>query len=115
MIHPVPNDKNLVDFNELGYIFNKLSSNSAIKQWDLGASSSNDISVQVDKGNPKQLKGSQRSSITIRVWNNEGLVGITSTSDLSQIGLKKAFQGAHQASQFGNPNEIPNFSPLSKA
>ncbi len=81
-----------------------------IKQWDLGGSSSNDLSVQVDHGEAKQLKGSQRNSITIRVWNNSKILGITSTTDLSSYGIQKAFKGAVQASHFGNINEIPEFS-----
>ncbi|MAR06659.1 MAG: peptidase C69 [Cyanobium sp. NAT70] len=86
-----------------------------IKQWDLGAACSEDCSVQVDRGEAKQLKASQRSSITVRVWNSEGLVGITSTTDLSDEGLEQALTGAHQASYFGNPEDIPAFSPLATA
>ncbi|MFM7264428.1 MAG: TldD/PmbA family protein, partial [Cyanobium sp.] len=83
--------------------------------WDLGAACSTDISVQVDRGEPKQMKGAQRSSITVRVWNDAGLVGITSTSDLSDEGLRRALSGAHAASAFGNPDDIPAFSPLATA
>ena len=32
---------------------------SVIEKWDMGASLSRDISVQVQQGNAKQLKGSQ--------------------------------------------------------
>ena len=92
-----------------------LAAGSGIERWDLGASCSTNASVQVDRGEPKQLKASQRSSITIRVWNREGLVGITSTSDLSQSGLERALQGARDASGFGNANDIPGFSPLAMA
>ena len=92
-----------------------LASREGIAQWDLGASCSNSASVQVDRGEAKQLKASQRSSITVRVWNQEGLVGITSTSDLSETGLEKALMGAHQASTFGNRDDVPHFSPLAKA
>ena len=91
----------------------KIASKLKISKWDLGASSSIDTSVQVFNGEPKQLKSSQRSSITIRVWNNN-LIGITSTTDLSYKGLKQAFTSAYQASDYGNAQEIPNFSPLSK-
>ena len=91
----------------------KIASYLKISKWDLGASSSIDTSVQVFNGEPKQLKSSQRSSITIRVWN-DNLIGITSTSDLSYKGLKQAFISAYQASDYGNPQETPNFSPLSK-
>ena len=72
-----------------------LARREGISKWDLGASRSSSASVQVDRGQAKQLKAAQRSSITIRVWNQQGLVGITSTSDLSDSGLEKALMGAH--------------------
>ena len=93
----------------------KLATREGISSWDLGAACSDDCSVQVDRGEAKQLKASQRSSITVRVWNKDGLVGITSTTDLSDAGLEQALVGAHEASRFGNPDDIPNFSPLAKA
>ena len=93
----------------------KLATREGIRSWDLGAACSDDCSVQVDRGEAKQLKASQRSSITVRVWNNDGLVGITSTTDLSDPGLEQALVGAHEASRFGNPDDIPHFSPLAKA
>ena len=92
-----------------------LANDAAIQKWDLGAACSDDCSVQVDRGEAKQLKASQRSSITVRVWNNDGLVGITSTTDLSDRGLRQALEGAYQASHFGNPDDIPQFSPLATA
>ncbi|WP_269622898.1 TldD/PmbA family protein [Prochlorococcus marinus] len=93
---------------------NTLSKEINIKKWDFGASVNNDISVQIDKGEPKQTKASQKSNITIRVWNSENLVGTTSTSDLSDVGLRKALNKALEASMFGNNNETPDFSKLSK-
>ena len=50
-----------------------------LKKWDYGASFSNDYSVQVEKGEAKQLKASQKQILTIRVWNQSNLVGITTT------------------------------------
>ena len=85
-----------------------------IEKWDYGASFSNDYSVQVDRGKAKQLKASQKQVITLRVWNKENLVGITTTSDLSETGIKKALEQASVASKFGNKNEITDFSPLAK-
>ena len=73
-----------------------------INKWDIGASSSKDISVQVQKGQAKQLKGSQRNSLTLRVWNKQNKVGITSTSDLTKVGIEKAIKGAIEASVLGN-------------
>ena len=85
-----------------------------IEKWDYGASFSNDYSVQVDRGEAKQLKASQKQVITLRVWNKENLVGITTTSDLSDTGIKKALKEANIASNFGNKNELTDFSPLAK-
>ena len=93
----------------------QLAKREGIHQWDLGAACSDDCSVQVDRGEAKQLKAAQRSSITVRVWNRDGLVGITSTTDLSESGLEKALTGAHEASRFGNPDDVPGFSPLATA
>tara|TARA_B100000945_G_scaffold126837_1_gene101026 strand:- start:1697 stop:3082 length:1386 start_codon:yes stop_codon:yes gene_type:complete len=95
-------------------LLEKYSKELNILKWDVGASSSKDISVQVQQGNSKQLKGSQRNSLTLRVWNNNK-VGITSTSDLTNEGIKKAINGAIEASIFGNEKESPEFSPLSKS
>ena len=85
-----------------------------IDKWDYGASFSNDYSVQVDRGEAKQLKAAQKQVITFRVWNKENLVGITTTSDLSETGIKKALRQANIASEYGNKNEFTDFSPLAK-
>ena len=99
----------------LNDLLQKYSEESSINKWDMGASSSRDISVQVQKGNAKQLKGSQRNSMTLRVWNKNNQVGITSTSDLTSEGIKKALNGAIEASLFGNEKESPEFSSLAKS
>ncbi|MFN6337864.1 MAG: TldD/PmbA family protein [Cyanobacteriota bacterium] len=93
----------------------RLAAQAGLRQWDLGASRGTDTSVQVDRGEPKQMKGAERRAVTVRVWNERGLVGITSTSDLSEEGLARALDGAKEASAFGNPEDIPAFSPLAKA
>ncbi len=99
----------------LNNLLKKYSEESSINKWDMGASSSRDISVQVHQGNAKQLKGSQRNSMTLRVWNKNNQVGITSTSDLTSEGIKKAMKGAIEASLFGNEKESPEFSSLAKS
>jgi len=99
----------------LNNLLEKYSEESSINKWDMGASSSRDISVQVQQGNAKQLKGSQRNSMTLRVWNKNNQVGITSTSDLTSEGIKNAMKGAIEASLFGNEKESPEFSSLAKS
>ncbi len=103
-----------LDAEVLNNLLEKYSKELEILKWDMGASVSNDISVQVQHGNAKQLKGSQRNSMTLRVWNKDNQVGVTSTSDITSEGIKKAMRGAIEASLFGNKKESPEFSPLAK-
>ena len=104
-----------LDAEVLRQRLDQLAQREGVRRWDLGASCSTDTSVQVDRGEAKQMKGAQRSAITLRVWNDDGLVGITSTSDLSDAGLARALAGARDASAYGNVDEIPDFSPLATA
>ena len=103
---------NTLDAGTLRDRVQTLATSAGIRQWDLGAACSDDCSVQVDRGEAKQLKAAQRSSIKVRVWNSDGLVGITSTTDLTDSGLARALEGAQQASAFGNPDDVPQFSPM---
>ena len=103
-----------MDVTQLAKFIKKGAKTLNIKKWDFGASFSNDFSVQIDKGIPKQLKASQKQVLTLRVWNDKDLVGITTTSDLSEVGLEKALFQANLASEYGNKNEKTDFSPLSK-
>ena len=59
-----------------------------LKKWDYGASFSNDYSVQVDKGEAKQLKASQKQILTIRVWNQSNLVDILNYMPMCNISNK---------------------------
>ncbi|NDD44557.1 MAG: TldD/PmbA family protein [Synechococcaceae bacterium WB9_4xB_025] len=106
---------NAIDTAALREHLQSFAQREGIRQWDLGASRSTSASVQVDRGEAKQMKASQRSSITVRVWNDKGLVGITSSTDLSASGLERALQEARRASDYGNSEDIPAFSPLAKA
>ena len=112
-----PLNNNLGELNPalLNDLLMKFSKETEITKWDMGASSSKEISVQVQNGNAKQLKGSQRNSMTLRVWNYDNKVGITSTSDFTNDGIKKAMRIAIEASMFGNEKESPEFSPLAKS
>jgi PmbA protein len=86
-----------------------------IHKYDVYGSSVDETSVQVDKGEPKQVKASQRSSVIVRVWNDQGLVGVTTTTDVDPQGIALALQTAADASTFGAKENIPDFSPAATA
>jgi PmbA protein len=82
-----------------------------IQKFDIYGSAVDETSVQVDQGQPHQMKASQRSGVTVRVWNPAGSVGVTSTTDLDATGLELALKTAYEASEFGVTDNIPDFSP----
>lgn len=86
-----------------------------ITKYDVYGSSVDETSVQVDKGDPKQVKASNRSSVIVRVWNEKGKVGVTSTSDVDPVGMDLALASAQEASHFGVDDHIPDFSPEATA
>ncbi|TVP69777.1 MAG: TldD/PmbA family protein [Leptolyngbya sp. LCM1.Bin17] len=86
-----------------------------IAKYDVYGSSVDETSVQVDKGDPKQVKASNRSSVIVRVWNPDGKVGVTATSDVDPTGITLALETAQEASAFGVTEHIPDFSPEATA
>ncbi len=93
----------------------QIATKLGISKFDLSGSTVDETSVQVDKGEPKQVKASNRSGITVRVWNNEHTVGITSTTDVDENGLELALKTAYEASFFGIKEHAPDFSPEATA
>ncbi|HIK46151.1 MAG TPA: TldD/PmbA family protein [Leptolyngbyaceae cyanobacterium M65_K2018_010] len=86
-----------------------------ITKYDVYGSTVDETSVQVDRGEPKQVKASSRSSVIVRVWNQQGKVGVTSTSDVDPTGMTLALASARDASYFGVEDHIPDFSPEATA
>ncbi|WP_017327208.1 TldD/PmbA family protein [Synechococcus sp. PCC 7336] len=82
-----------------------------IRKFDISGSSVDENSVRVDRGEPKQVKASNRSSITVRVWNEAQTVGIASTTDTDPTGLELSLKTAAEASAFGVKDHAPDFSP----
>ncbi|WP_081980721.1 TldD/PmbA family protein [Neosynechococcus sphagnicola] len=82
-----------------------------IHKFDLYGATVDETSVQVDQGEPKQVKASNRSSITVRVWNSNHTMGITSTTDVDPNGVELALKTAYEASLFGVKEHTPDFSP----
>ncbi|HEY9647076.1 MAG TPA: TldD/PmbA family protein [Chroococcidiopsis sp.] len=85
-----------------------------IKKYDISGSSVDETSVQVDTGEPKQVKASNRASVFVRVWNEDDTLGVTSTTDVDPSGLELALKTAYEASFFGAKEHVPDFSPEAK-
>ncbi|MGD1909671.1 MAG: TldD/PmbA family protein [Rivularia sp. (in: cyanobacteria)] len=86
-----------------------------IKKFDIYGSSVDSTSVQVDRGEPKQVKATNLSGVTVRVWNKDNTMGVTSTTDIDPKGLELALKTAFEASSFGVKENVHDFSPESKA
>lgn len=86
-----------------------------IHKYDIYGSTVDETSVQVDTGEPKQVKASNRASVIVRVWNEENTIGVTSTTDVDAKGLELALKTAYEASHFGPKENVPDFSPEATA
>ncbi|MGB3496070.1 MAG: TldD/PmbA family protein [Elainellaceae cyanobacterium] len=82
-----------------------------IQKYDIYGSTVDDTSVQVDSGEPKQVKASNRASVIVRVWNSDDTIGVTSTTDVDAQGIELALKTASEASAFGPKENVPDFSP----
>lgn len=103
------------DVSSLSILVETTAKELGIHKYDLGGSQVDEVSVQVQNGCPKQVKASQRAGITVRVWNEKGQMGVTSTTDLDRRGLELALGMARDASYFGVTEHIPDFSPQAQA
>jgi PmbA protein len=104
----------MTQIQELAQKTQEIAHKLGIQKYDIYGSSVDETSVQVDRGEPKQVKASNRSSVTVRVWNAQNLVGITSTTDTDPAGMELALKTAYEASEFGAKEHIPDFSPEAK-
>jgi PmbA protein len=104
-----------LNIQELATQANEIATRLKIHKFDLYGSSVDETSVKVDQGKPDQVKASQRSSVTVRVWNEANTVGITSTTDVDPRGLELALKTAYEASFFGVKENAPDFSPEATA
>lgn len=84
-------------------------------KFDIYGSSVEETSAEVERGEPKQVQASNRSSVIVRVWNAQQQVGVTSTTDVDAAGLELALKTAYEASFFGVRENAPDFSPQSQA
>jgi PmbA protein len=105
----------MLDIAELSTSARTIADKLGIAKFDIYGSTVDETSVQVDRGEPKQVKASNRSGVTVRVWNAEQTVGTASTTDLDPIGLELALQTAYEASAFGITEHAPDFSPEATA
>ncbi|MGF1514038.1 MAG: TldD/PmbA family protein [Elainellaceae cyanobacterium] len=101
--------------NDIASNAESIARKMGIPKYDIYGSSVDENSAQVDHGEPKQVKASNRSSVIVRVWNDEGTIGVTSTTDVDPTGLELALKTAQAASAFGPKEHVPDFSPEAKA
>lgn len=100
---------------EIAKIAQESANKLGIKKFDIYGSSVDQTSVQVFHGEPKQVKASAKSSVIVRVWNEDNTLGVTSTTDVDFLGIELALKTAYDASLFGVKENIPDFSPEAKS
>ncbi|MEC4813887.1 MAG: TldD/PmbA family protein [Scytonema sp. PMC 1069.18] len=99
------------NINEIANYAKESADKLGIKKFDIYGSTADQTSVQVDRGEPKQVKASNLSGVIVRVWNENNTMGVTSTTDVDPKGLELALKTAYEASAFGVKENVPDFSP----
>ncbi len=105
----------MVNITDISHTAQAIATKLGIEKFDIYGSTVDETSVQVERGASKQVKASNRSGVTVRVWNKENTVGTTSTTDMDPTGLELALKTAYEASFFGIKEHAPDFSPESMA
>ncbi len=101
----------MANIKEMATAAKESAAKLGINKFDIYGSTADSSSVQVDQGEPKQVKASNLSGVTVRVWNEKNTMGITSTTDVDAKGLELALKTAYEASFFGVKENVPDFSP----
>ncbi len=101
----------MANIKEMATAAKESAAKLGIEKFDIYGSAADSTSVQVDQGEPKQVKASNLSGVTVRVWNEKNTMGITSTTDVDASGLELALKTAYEASFFGVKENVPDFSP----
>lgn len=104
----------MTNISELAAIAKQKAQSLGIKKFDMYGSTVDESSVQVDHGDPKQMKASNRASVMVRVWNDDNTMGVTTTTDVEPSGLEMALKTAQEASHFGAKEHVPDFSPAAQ-
>ncbi len=99
------------NINEIATHAKESAEQLGIRKFDIFGSTVDQTSVQVDQGEPKQVKASNLSGVIVRVWNPDNTMGVTSTTDVNPKGLELALKTAYEASFFGVKENVPDFSP----
>jgi PmbA protein len=81
-----------------------------IKKYDIFGVIKEENSASSKDAKPFSLNSSNKSSVTLRVWNELDQVGITSTSNLTEEGLKIAFEMAFSSAKFFDVETKIDFS-----
>lgn len=85
-----------------------------VKKYDFFASQVEESVVKVQGGKPSSMSESQRTSGIVRVWDDRGAVGVTSTSDVTPLGIEKALTMARDVASICDATDAPDFSPAAK-
>ncbi|BBH52097.1 TldD/PmbA family protein [Fluviispira sanaruensis] len=89
----------------------KIASDLNIEKFDIFGTEKEESSASAKDKKPFSLTSSIRSSLILRVWNQNQQMGVTRTSNLTTEGLSEAFDLAKSSAEFGSRENIYEFSP----
>lgn len=93
--------------SEINSLVQKIIALRPSVRFDLSGTSVEDQTVKVKENESLDQSASQRTSATLRVWNNQGRVGVVQLTSLDQSELLKALDVALEAANLGPSEDLP--------
>ncbi|NBO37859.1 TldD/PmbA family protein [bacterium] len=84
-------------------------------QFDISGSSVEDQTVKIKESGTLDQSASQRTNVTLRVWNSAGRVGVVQLTSLASKDLLAAVDLALEAAHVGPSEDLPLLPSLSQA
>lgn len=103
-----------MNVSELQKICNHAAKQCGVTKFDFYSSYVEESTVKVQGGKPDAMTEAQKTSAIVRVWNARGAVGVTSTSDVSELGILNALKIAKDVAEICDPTDAPDFSPAAR-
>ena len=101
--------------NEITSLISRLQRAKPGLQFDLSGNSISDQTVKVKENGSLDQSASQRTAVTLRVWNQEGRLGVVQLTSLADTDLLAAVDVALDAAPLGAAEDIPQLPSASEA
>lgn len=105
----------MLEQNQIKSLIKRLQTAKPGFEFDISGSSVSDQTVKVKESGSLDQTASQRTGVTLRVWNQQGRLGVVQLTSLQEADLLAAVEVALEAAPLGAAEDIPQLPTPSDA